>query len=67
VEHNGVVILGPLNLPAGAPLHASEMYARNVYNFVELLLQGGSLAPDFNDELVAKSCVTRNGEPHFQG
>jgi NAD(P) transhydrogenase subunit alpha len=67
VEHNGVVILGPLNLPAGAPLHASEMYARNVYNFVELLLQGGALAPDFNDELVAKSCVTRNGEPHFQG
>ena len=67
VEHNGVVILGPLNLPAGAPLHASEMIARNIYNFVELLVQGETLAPDFNDELVAKSCVTRNGEPHFQG
>lgn len=67
VEHNGVVILGPLNLPAGAPLHASEMIARNIYNFVELLVQGDALAPDFNDELVAKSCVTRNGEPHFQG
>lgn len=67
VEHNGVVILGPLNLPAGAPLHASEMYARNVYNFVELLLKDGTLSPDFNDELVAKSCVTRNGESHFQG
>ncbi len=67
VEHNGVVILGPLNLPAGAPLHASEMIARNIYNFVELLVQGDALAPDFNDELIAKSCVTRNGEPHFQG
>jgi NAD(P) transhydrogenase subunit alpha len=67
VEHNGVVIIGPLNLPAGAPLHASEMYARNVYNFVELMVQGGTVAPDFNDELIAKSCVTRNGEPHFQG
>lgn len=67
VEHHGVVILGPLNLPAGAPLHASEMIARNIYNFVELLVQGEALAPDFNDELVAKSCVTRNGEPHFQG
>ncbi|HET6552621.1 MAG TPA: NAD(P) transhydrogenase subunit alpha [Dyella sp.] len=67
VEHQGVVILGPLNLPAGAPLHASEMYARNVYNFIELLVQGDALAPDFNDELVAKSCVTRNGEPHFHG
>jgi NAD(P) transhydrogenase subunit alpha len=61
------VILGPLNLPAGAPLHASEMYARNAYNFVELMVQGDTLAPDFNDELIAKSCVTRNGEPHFQG
>lgn len=67
VEHNGVVILGPLNLPAGAPLHASEMIARNIYNFVELLVQGDALVPDFNDELVARSCVTRNGEPHFQG
>jgi NAD(P) transhydrogenase subunit alpha len=67
VEHNGVVILGPLNVPAGAPLHASEMIARNIYNFVELLVQGDALTPDFNDELVAKSCVTRNGEPHFQG
>lgn len=67
VEHNGVTILGPLNLPAGAPLHASEMISRNIYNFVELLIQGGALAPDFNDELVAKSCVTRNGEAQFQG
>ncbi|MHA6205548.1 NAD(P) transhydrogenase subunit alpha [Dyella soli] len=65
VQRNGVVILGPLNLPAGAPLHASEMYARNVYNFLELLVQGDTLAPDFNDELIARSCVTRNGEPHF--
>ncbi|AIF49152.1 NAD(P) transhydrogenase subunit alpha [Dyella japonica] len=66
VEHRGVVILGPLNLPAGAPLHASEMMARNIYNFVELLISGGALTPDFNDELVAKSCVTRNGEAQFQ-
>ena len=67
VEHRGVVILGPLNLPAGAPLHASEMYARNVHNFMELLVQGGALAPDFNDELVARSCITRNGEAQFHG
>ena len=67
VEHRGIVILGPLNLAAGAPLHASEMYARNAYNFVELMVQGDVLAPDFNDELIAKSCVTRNGEPHFHG
>ncbi|MDO1530398.1 NAD(P) transhydrogenase subunit alpha [Fulvimonas sp. R45] len=67
VEHGGVVVLGPLNLPAGAPLHASEMYARNLRNFVELLLEDGALQPDFGDELVAKSCVVRAGERVFQG
>jgi NAD(P) transhydrogenase subunit alpha len=66
VEHNGVTVIGPLNLAAGAPLHASEMYARNIYNFAELLIRDGSLQPDFNDELVAKSCVTRQGETLFQ-
>jgi H+-translocating NAD(P) transhydrogenase subunit alpha len=65
VEHGGVTILGPLNLAAGAPLHASEMYARNIYNFTELLIRDNSLQPDFNDELVAKSCVTRGGEKIF--
>ncbi|MCW8808809.1 MAG: NAD(P)(+) transhydrogenase (Re/Si-specific) subunit alpha, partial [Rhodanobacter sp.] len=67
VEHGGVVILGPLNLPAGAPLHASEMYARNVYNFVELLLHEDALKPDFDDELVARSCLSHAGETRFAG
>jgi H+-translocating NAD(P) transhydrogenase subunit alpha len=67
VDHAGVTILGPLNLPAGAPLHASEMYARNVYNFVELMLRDGTLVPDFGDELVARTCLSHGGEPHFQG
>jgi NAD(P) transhydrogenase subunit alpha len=67
VEHDGVTILGPLNLPAGAPLHASEMYARNVFNFLELLIRDGALAPDFDDELVAASCVTRDGQAKFAG
>ena len=66
VEQGGVAILGPLNLPAGAPLHASEMYARNVLNFVELLLKDGALQPDFDDELVAKSCLVRAGEVLFK-
>ena len=67
VEHHGVVILGPLNLPAGAPLHASEMYARNVAHFVDLLVGDGALAPDFNDELVARTCLSHAGEVRFQG
>src|SRR6201996_232229 len=67
VEVHGVTILGPLNLPAGAPLHASEMYARNVFNFTELLLRDGALNPDFDDELVGKSCVVRAGKVCFEG
>jgi NAD(P) transhydrogenase subunit alpha len=65
VEHAGVSILGPLNLPAGAPLHASEMYARNLFNFVELMLREGTLAPDFEDELIARTCLSRAGEALF--
>jgi H+-translocating NAD(P) transhydrogenase subunit alpha len=65
IERNGVTIIGPLNLPSGAPLHASEMYARNLANFSELLAKDGEAKPDFEDELVAKSCVVRGGEVVF--
>jgi len=41
------------------------MYARNVVNFAELLLKDGALQPDFDDELVAKSCLVRSGEVLF--
>lgn len=65
VERNAVSVLGPLNLPSGAPLHASEMYARNLCNFTELVIEDGEWKPDFDDELVAKTCVTRGGEVLF--
>jgi NAD(P) transhydrogenase subunit alpha len=65
VQRNGVTIIGPLNLPSGAPLHASEMYARNVAHFSELVIADGAWKPDFEDELVAKTCVARNGEVVF--
>ncbi|HWG11335.1 MAG TPA: NAD(P) transhydrogenase subunit alpha [Rhodanobacteraceae bacterium] len=65
VRHGDVDVIGPLNLPSGAPLHASEMYARNLANFVELLAKDGEVKPDFDDELVAKSAVTRDGKVSF--
>jgi NAD(P) transhydrogenase subunit alpha len=43
------------------------MYARNVFNYVELLLRDGALQPDFEDELVARTCLTHGGEPRFPG
>jgi len=55
IEHHGVSIAGPLNLASMGALHASEMYARNAYNFVSLLLKDGALAFDWDDELLAKT------------
>ncbi|HEV3361202.1 MAG TPA: Re/Si-specific NAD(P)(+) transhydrogenase subunit alpha [Pseudonocardiaceae bacterium] len=61
VKHD-VTIASPLNLPATMPEHASELYARNVSALLELMLKEGALAPDFGDEVLAKSCVTRTTE-----
>ena len=65
VQHRGVTVIGPLNLASGAPLHASEMYARNLAHFSELVIGDGAWKPDFADELVAKTCVARDGDVVF--
>jgi len=60
--HNGVSIVGPLNVPSLQPIHASDMYARNLFNYLSPFLKAGELKLDFNDEIIAKSCVTHAGE-----
>jgi NAD(P) transhydrogenase subunit alpha len=60
---DGVTIAAPLNLPATMPEHASELYARNVLALLELMVVDGKVAPDFSDEIIAKSCVTRVSGP----
>ena len=55
VEVGGVTVAGPLNLPSMGAQHASEMYARNVYNFASLLLKDGALVFDWDDELLART------------
>lgn len=62
ISHNGVVIAGPLNLPSMAPLHASEMYSRNLNNFLDLILDGEcQLTLNFEDDLVDATAVTHDG------
>jgi len=63
VVKHGVTIASPLNLPATMPEHASELYSKNITALVELLITDGKLAPDFDDEVVAAACVTRQAEP----
>jgi H+-translocating NAD(P) transhydrogenase subunit alpha len=61
IEHQGVAILGPVNLPGSLAYNASEMYARNLYNFLQPALVKGELAIDWNDEVFAQACLTRDG------
>ncbi len=55
LDVGGVTVAGPLDLASMGAIHASEMYARNVLNFVSLFLKDGALAFDWNDELLAKT------------
>ncbi len=61
--HNGVTIIGDSNLAATMPSDASKLYARNLLNFLKLILsKEGKLDINFNDDIVAGACITHNGE-----
>ncbi|HHT9152546.1 MAG TPA: NAD(P) transhydrogenase subunit alpha, partial [Candidatus Hypogeohydataceae bacterium YC40] len=62
VQKYGVTICGPLNLPASMPVHASQMYSRNITNLVKHLYQAKDRQLDFSDEITRGCCVCRNGE-----
>jgi H+-translocating NAD(P) transhydrogenase subunit alpha len=61
VEHK-VKIVGPVNLPASLGRHASEMFSRNLFNFISPAIKDGELAIDWEDEVFASSVLTRDGE-----
>ena len=63
VEHKGVHVVGMANPPSGMPTHASFLFARNVANVLALMGPAGTLAPDWDDEIVAGMCVLRDGKP----
>jgi NAD(P) transhydrogenase subunit alpha len=62
VEQAGVTIIAPTNLPATVPVHASQLYSRNVTSFLSLLIKDGELNIDLNDDVVGPSCVTHGGQ-----
>ena len=62
VVERGVTILGPVNLPATIPYHASQMYAKNVSNLLLLLVKDGKIDLDMEDEVVRETLFTRDGE-----
>ena len=62
VERDGVTVMAPTNLPATVPVHASQLYSRNVTSFLNLLIKDGELHLDMNDNILGPSCVTHEGK-----
>jgi NAD(P) transhydrogenase subunit alpha len=67
VMQDGVTIVGTANLASRMPVHASEMYARNLYNFLSPFIKNGELVLDWNDEVLAGSCFTHEGKIRHEG
>ncbi|MBN1193144.1 MAG: NAD(P) transhydrogenase subunit alpha [Coriobacteriia bacterium] len=59
---HGVTVMGYVNIPGSVPVHASWLYGKNMLEFVKNLFKNGLDAPDFEDEIVRHSLVTRNRE-----
>ncbi len=67
VKHD-VTIIGPENLAASMPDHASQLYAKNVQSLLGLMVDDeGALKLDFDDEIIAGACITRDGEIVHEG
>ena len=62
VTENGVTIYGPLNIPSTMPIHASQMYSRNVVSLLDHITSEGKLVVDLNDAITSGCCITHNGE-----
>jgi NAD(P) transhydrogenase subunit alpha len=63
VDRNGVVVMSPLNLAATVPVHASQLYSRNVTAFLKLLIDDkGELKIDLRDDVVGPTCVVHQGD-----
>ena len=66
VTAHGVSILAPVNLPSSVPIHASQMYSRNLSTFVDAVLKEGALHIDLDDAVVGPMCVAHHGEVRFR-
>jgi NAD(P) transhydrogenase subunit alpha len=76
VEHSQVKIIGPVNLPSTMPIHASQLYARNMHNLISHITEDRAeekdehdLHPrlDFEDEIIAATCIAHGGEIRDEG
>jgi H+-translocating NAD(P) transhydrogenase subunit alpha len=61
IEHKGVTIMGPLNVPATVAGHSSQLYSRNLATFLALIVDKGNLKIDMSDEILKGACVAYQG------
>jgi NAD(P) transhydrogenase subunit alpha len=59
---NGVTIIGPINLPSSMPVHASQLYSKNLTSLLQLLIKDKTLQVDFADDIIDAACITHAGE-----
>jgi NAD(P) transhydrogenase subunit alpha len=62
VEKNGVVIHGPVNVPSYMPVHATEMYAKNLFNLISPFIKDGNFALDFEDDVIKGALYVKDGQ-----
>lgn len=62
VVRHGVTIIGPINLPSSMPIHASQMYAKNISTFLQYMIKDGELNLNLEDDIIGSTCVTHAGE-----
>ncbi|MEX0894357.1 MAG: Re/Si-specific NAD(P)(+) transhydrogenase subunit alpha [Balneolaceae bacterium] len=62
IQHNGVNVVGPRNLPSTLAYHASQLYAKNLLSLLSLLIKEGKLTFDFEDEIIKQTTLTHDGE-----
>lgn len=62
IVHNGITIMGPDNLPTTVPVHASQLYAKNLSALLKLLVQDEAMNLNFEDEIIKGACLTHGGD-----
>jgi H+-translocating NAD(P) transhydrogenase subunit alpha len=61
IKH-GVTIIGPINLPSSVPVHASQLYSKNVTSLLQLIIKNNAIQIDFGDDIINDTCITHAGE-----
>ena len=62
VDHNGITIDGTSNIPGLMPVHASELYAKNITAFITYMIKDGELNLDLEDEIISGAMYSHHGE-----